>query len=116
MKQHGKIQVKYCYVQRPFIEMSWEKEEHRSRHVDFANVSTFHLVQVVSPLSLSLFSLYLSFSLPFYLSVPFYLSLYPKDFIQLFQPEAPGDTVEAVPLPINLNAVDEIEQIQQQSQ
>lgn len=36
----GALQVSYFYVQRPFIVMSWEKEEHRSRHVDFANVST----------------------------------------------------------------------------
>ena len=87
--------------------MSWEKEEHRSRHVDFANVSTFHLVQVV-----------LSFSLHVYPSVTLSLSLTLsfKDFIQHFQCEAPTDPVEAVPLPINLNAVDEIEQIQQQSQ
>lgn len=25
----------YNYVQRPFIRMSWEKEEAKSRHVDF---------------------------------------------------------------------------------
>ena len=40
VKPRGGIQVTYFYVQRPFIVMSWEKEEHRSRHVDFANVST----------------------------------------------------------------------------
>lgn len=25
----------YSYIQRPFLRMSWEKEEARSRHVDF---------------------------------------------------------------------------------
>src|SRR5687768_8875228 len=28
-------EVIYNYVQRPFIRMSWEKEEAKSRHVDF---------------------------------------------------------------------------------
>ncbi|XP_074594901.1 BTB/POZ domain-containing protein mrityu [Brevipalpus obovatus] len=28
-------EVIYSYVQRPFVKMSWEKEEARSRHVDF---------------------------------------------------------------------------------
>lgn len=28
-------QVIYNYIQRPFIRMSWEKEEAKSRHVDF---------------------------------------------------------------------------------
>ena len=27
--------VVYNYVQRPFIRMSWEKDEAKSRHVDF---------------------------------------------------------------------------------
>ena len=31
----GKAEVIYNYVQRPFIHMSWEKEEAKSRHVDF---------------------------------------------------------------------------------
>ena len=30
--------VVYNYVQRPYIQMSWEKEEHKSRHVDFTCV------------------------------------------------------------------------------
>ena len=30
------ITVIYNYVQRPFVHCSWEKEEARSRHVDFA--------------------------------------------------------------------------------
>lgn len=25
----------YSYIQRPFLRMSWEKEEAKSRHVDF---------------------------------------------------------------------------------
>ncbi|KAI5643735.1 BTB/POZ domain-containing protein [Phthorimaea operculella] len=31
----GRAEVIYNYVQRPFIHMSWEKEEAKSRHVDF---------------------------------------------------------------------------------
>lgn len=31
----GREEVIYNYVQRPFIHMSWEKEEAKSRHVDF---------------------------------------------------------------------------------
>lgn len=31
----GRAEVIYSYVQRPFIHMSWEKEEAKSRHVDF---------------------------------------------------------------------------------
>ena len=30
--------VVYNYVQRPFIRVSWEKEEAKSRHVDFTTV------------------------------------------------------------------------------
>lgn len=30
--------VEYNYVQRPFLCMSWEKEEAKSRHVDFTCV------------------------------------------------------------------------------
>lgn len=36
----GKREVVYIYEQRPFIRMSWEKEEHKSRHVDFQMVKT----------------------------------------------------------------------------
>ena len=32
--------VIYNYVQRPFVCMSWEKEESKSRHVDFQCVKT----------------------------------------------------------------------------
>lgn len=31
----GKMEASYFYVQRPFIRLSWEKEDARSRHVDF---------------------------------------------------------------------------------
>jgi len=34
------MQVIYNYVQRPFIHMSWEKEEAKSRHVDFQCVKS----------------------------------------------------------------------------
>ncbi|KAM4702176.1 BTB/POZ domain-containing protein KCTD20-like [Discoglossus pictus] len=36
----GKSEVIYNYVQRPFIQMSWEKEERKSRHVDFQCVTS----------------------------------------------------------------------------
>ena len=34
------LSVIYNYVQRPFLHMSWEKEENRSRHVDFQCVKS----------------------------------------------------------------------------
>ena len=33
-------EVIYNYVQRPFLHMSWEKEEAKSRHVDFQCVKS----------------------------------------------------------------------------
>lgn len=36
----GRAEVIYNYVQRPFIHMSWEKEENKSRHVDFQCVKS----------------------------------------------------------------------------
>jgi len=36
----GRAEVIYNYVQRPFIRMSWEKEENKSRHVDFQCVKS----------------------------------------------------------------------------
>jgi len=36
----GRADVIYNYVQRPFIRMSWEKEEAKSRHVDFQCVKS----------------------------------------------------------------------------
>ncbi|KAL5491725.1 hypothetical protein EMCRGX_G017076 [Ephydatia muelleri] len=35
----GRTEVVYNYVQRPFLRMSWEKEEAKSRHVDFTCVN-----------------------------------------------------------------------------
>ncbi|CAD5211090.1 unnamed protein product [Bursaphelenchus okinawaensis] len=35
-RRQNKAEVIYNYVQRPFLHCSWEKEEARSRHVDFA--------------------------------------------------------------------------------
>jgi len=34
------VLVIYNYVQRPFLHMSWEKEEAKSRHVDFQCVKS----------------------------------------------------------------------------
>ncbi|XP_071115472.1 BTB/POZ domain-containing protein 10-like [Haliotis cracherodii] len=36
----GRQEVIYNYVQRPFLRMSWEKEEAKSRHVDFQCVKS----------------------------------------------------------------------------
>jgi BTB/POZ domain-containing protein 10 len=36
----GRQEVIYNYVQRPFVHMSWEKEEAKSRHVDFQCVKS----------------------------------------------------------------------------
>jgi hypothetical protein len=38
----GREEVIYNYVQRPFIHMSWEKEEAKSRHVDFQVYAQLH--------------------------------------------------------------------------
>ena len=35
---HASILVVYNYIQRPFVRMSWEKEDAKSRHVDFTCV------------------------------------------------------------------------------
>ena len=35
-RRFNRTEVMYNYVQRPFLHCSWEKEEARSRHVDFA--------------------------------------------------------------------------------
>lgn len=47
----GRAEVIYNYVQRPFIHMSWEKEEAKSRHVDFQCVkskSTTNLAELAT--------------------------------------------------------------------
>lgn len=36
----NRSEVFYNYVQRPFLHMSWEKEEAKSRHVDFQCVKS----------------------------------------------------------------------------
>ena len=41
----GRAEVIYNYVQRPFIHMSWEKEEAKSRHVDFQVILFILLVK-----------------------------------------------------------------------
>lgn len=40
LRTGNKPEVIYNYVQRPFIHMSWEKEEAKSRHVDFQCVKS----------------------------------------------------------------------------
>eukprot|EP00045_Choanoeca_perplexa_P015504 m.196006 g.196006 ORF g.196006 m.196006 type:complete len:436 (-) comp17008_c0_seq5:1539-2846(-) len=43
-----KVEVEYHYDQRPFIKASWEKEDHKSRHVDFQYVRTPTTTNVLS--------------------------------------------------------------------
>ncbi|XP_070539140.1 BTB/POZ domain-containing protein 10-like [Ptychodera flava] len=44
----GRPEVIYNYVQRPFIHMSWEKEENKSRHVDFQCVRSKSITNLAS--------------------------------------------------------------------
>jgi BTB/POZ domain-containing protein 10 len=43
----GKHEVIYNYAQRPFIHMSWEKQEAKSRHVDFQCVRSKSITSLV---------------------------------------------------------------------
>lgn len=43
----GRREVIYNYAQRPFIHMSWEKEEAKSRHVDFQCVKSKSLTNLL---------------------------------------------------------------------
>nr|XP_057943412.1 BTB/POZ domain-containing protein 10-like isoform X2 [Doryrhamphus excisus] len=45
----GRPEVIYNYVQRPFIRMSWEKEEGKSRHVDFQCVKSKSTTNLAVP-------------------------------------------------------------------
>ncbi|XP_002731387.1 BTB/POZ domain-containing protein 10-like [Saccoglossus kowalevskii] len=44
----GRPEVIYNYVQRPFLHMSWEKEENKSRHVDFQCVRSKSITNLVT--------------------------------------------------------------------
>nr|XP_014347454.1 PREDICTED: BTB/POZ domain-containing protein KCTD20 isoform X2 [Latimeria chalumnae] len=44
----GRSEVIYNYVQRPFIQMSWEKEEGKSRHVDFQCVKSKSITNIAA--------------------------------------------------------------------
>ncbi|XP_015198026.2 BTB/POZ domain-containing protein KCTD20 isoform X1 [Lepisosteus oculatus] len=44
----GRSEVIYNYVQRPFIQLSWEKEEGKSRHVDFQCVRSKSVPNLVT--------------------------------------------------------------------
>ncbi|CAL1282290.1 unnamed protein product [Larinioides sclopetarius] len=56
----GRSEVIYNYVQRPFLRMSWEKEEAKSRHVDFqcvksksiTNLAAAAALEAVAPVSI----------------------------------------------------------------
>lgn len=45
----GRSEVIYNYVQRPFIQLSWEKEEGKSRHVDFQCVRSKSVPNLAAP-------------------------------------------------------------------
>lgn len=45
----GRSEVIYNYVQRPFIQLSWEKEEGKSRHVDFQCVRSKSVPNLAVP-------------------------------------------------------------------
>lgn len=45
-RRGGRPEVIYNYVQRPFLRMSWEKEEARSRHVDFQCVKSKSITNI----------------------------------------------------------------------
>ncbi|CAH1798818.1 unnamed protein product [Owenia fusiformis] len=47
IRPDGRAEVIYNYVQRPFLHMSWEKEENRSRHVDFQCVPSKSFTNLV---------------------------------------------------------------------
>ncbi|XP_056615381.1 BTB/POZ domain-containing protein KCTD20 isoform X2 [Triplophysa dalaica] len=46
----GRSEVIYSYVQRPFIQLSWEKEEGKSRHVDFQCVRSRSVPNLITAL------------------------------------------------------------------
>ncbi|XP_069797477.1 BTB/POZ domain-containing protein KCTD20-like isoform X2 [Narcine bancroftii] len=48
LRPGGRYEVIYNYVQRPFIHMSWEKEEGKSRHVDFQCVRSKSITNLAS--------------------------------------------------------------------
>lgn len=45
-RRGGRPEVIYNYVQRPFLRMSWEKEEAKSRHVDFQCVKSKSITNI----------------------------------------------------------------------
>ncbi|ESO10652.1 hypothetical protein HELRODRAFT_72687 [Helobdella robusta] len=47
----GRQEVIYNYVQRPFLHMSWEKEEAKSRHVDFQCVKSKSVTNLLEAMS-----------------------------------------------------------------
>ncbi|XP_055930751.1 BTB/POZ domain-containing protein 10-like isoform X2 [Argiope bruennichi] len=54
----GRSEVIYNYAQRPFLRMSWEKEEAKSRHVDFQcvkskSITNLAALEAVAPVSIS---------------------------------------------------------------
>lgn len=71
------FQVIYNYVQRPFLHMSWEKEEAKSRHVDFQCVkskSVTNLAEATADLPLDAGKTYRSY--PQWRTLKLYSSLF----------------------------------------
>lgn len=50
-RARGRPEVIYNYVQRPFLRMSWEKEEAKSRHVDFQCVKSKSITNLAAAAS-----------------------------------------------------------------
>lgn len=48
IRSHRCLAVIYNYAQRPFLRLSWEKEENKSRHVDFQCVTSRSLGDLTS--------------------------------------------------------------------
>ncbi|KAH9365313.1 hypothetical protein HPB48_019560 [Haemaphysalis longicornis] len=48
----GRSEASYNYVQRPYLWVSWEEEETRSRHVDFERVTVKAVTNVGNPVAL----------------------------------------------------------------
>jgi BTB/POZ domain-containing protein 10 len=63
LRSGSKPEVVYNYVQRPFIHMSWEKEEAKSRHVDFQCVKSKSITNLAEAAAGKYYSLFLTFSL-----------------------------------------------------
>ncbi|XP_072906007.1 BTB/POZ domain-containing protein 10 isoform X2 [Hemitrygon akajei] len=83
----GRPEVIYNYVQRPFIRMSWEKEEGKSRHVDFQCVKSKSITNLAAA-----------------------AADIPQDQLVVLHPTPQVDELDVLPnLPVNSNNEGELE-------